>query len=129
MVFCSNCGEKLNDGAKFCHACGASTSGIPTQQKREQEYAGKIIKCPNCGEVLDSFVTVCPACGYELRGSSASSSVREFAMKLDNAATDAKKVSIIRNYPVPNTKEDIFEFMILASTNIIGEQQKKVFDA
>ena len=141
MAFCSNCGEKLNDGAKFCHACGASTNIIPTQQKREQEYAGKIIKCPNCGEVLESFSASCPACGMELRGAKATSSVREFALKLEAieaqreyekpagffgqtsqmqrvSKTDEQKINLIKSFAVPNTKEDILEFMILATSNV-----------
>lgn len=141
MAFCSNCGEKLNDGVKFCHACGASTNGIPTQQEREQEFAGKIIKCPNCGEVLESFSARCPACGMELRGTKVTNSVREFALKLEAieaqrecekpagifgrvsqmqqiSKTDEQKISLIKNFSVPNTKEDILEFMILATSNI-----------
>lgn len=141
MAFCSNCGEKLNDGAQFCHACGASTNVIPTQQKREREYAGKIIKCPNCGEVLESFSASCPACGMELRGAKATSSVREFALKLEAieaqreyekpagffgqtsqmqriSKTDEQKINLIKNFAVPNTKEDILEFMILATSNV-----------
>ena len=32
--------------------------------------------------------------------------------------TDEEKINLIRNYAIPNTKEDILEFMILASSNI-----------
>lgn len=140
MGFCSNCGEKLNDGAKFCHVCGVAVYGAQTQQKREQEYAGKLIKCPNCGEVLDSFTARCLACGWEVRGAKATSSVKEFALKLETieatrerekvgfftkvyrlqgiSKTDKQKISLIKNFPVPNTKEDVLEFMILATSNV-----------
>ena len=128
MAFCSNCGKELATGAKFCFECGTPV-GKADDTTRRTVYSGEIHKCPSCGEVLDAFVVVCPTCGYELRGASTSNSVREFAAKIDSAQTDMQRVNIIRNYPVPNTKEDIFEFMILASTNITGEQQKKVFDA
>lgn len=128
MAFCSNCGKELAVGAKFCFECGTPV-GKADETVRRTVFSGEIHKCPACGEVLESFVVVCPTCGYELRGASTSNSVREFAIKIDNAQTDMQRVNIIRNYPIPNTKEDIFEFMILASTNINGEQQKKVFDA
>lgn len=138
MAFCINCGEELNDGAKFCHVCGAAVNGNQTQQKREQEYAGKLIKCPNCGEVLNSFTAHCPTCGLELRGAKASNAVREFALKLEAiengrryerhqswqdsilniSKTDEQKVNLIQNFAIPNTKEDILEFMILATANI-----------
>ena len=128
MAFCSNCGKELAVGAKFCFECGTPV-GKADETVRRTVFSGEIHKCPSCGEVLESFVDVCPACGYELRGTSTSKSVREFAIKIDSAQTDMQRINIIRNYPIPNTKEDIFEFMILASTNITGEQQKKVFDA
>lgn len=63
MAFCINCGAKLQDGAKFCHACGTPNNhaSVGRQPKREFEYEGKIIKCPNCGEPLASFQSRCPA--------------------------------------------------------------------
>ena len=144
-TFCIKCGTKLPPGIRFCHVCGqrvgereessdaSNWTKIDKSKKkdeqRHQEYVGKIYKCPYCGESIDSFVTICPTCGHELRGASNSDSVREFAEKIDSAQNDMQRVRIIRNYPVPNTKEDIFEFMILASTNIKGEQEKSVFDA
>ncbi|MBE6940405.1 MAG: zinc ribbon domain-containing protein [Ruminococcaceae bacterium] len=131
MAYCINCGAQLQENSKFCASCGTPTNNDVHHEnaKRKLVYDGEIHKCPSCGEALDSFVVVCPTCGYELRGASTSNSVREFAAKIDGAQTDTQRVNIIRSYPVPNTKEDIFEFIILASTNITGEQQKKVFDA
>lgn len=143
MAFCQNCGKKLDDGAKFCPECGTPV-GQKDMSKRNQEYGGKIIKCPNCGEILKAFSAQCPSCGYELRGSDSSDSVKEFVRELENieeerkkADKDAKKNKLaktfgandshridqllankISNFAVPNTKEDIFEFMILAVSNI-----------
>lgn len=50
-MFCANCGTKLEDRAKFCASCGASTTGDvlsgakPTDESRKQVT----IKCSNCG--------------------------------------------------------------------------------
>lgn len=130
MPFCTNCGQEIQEGAKFCAGCGSpTTDNNSNASKRTVFYDGELHKCPNCGEVLNSFVAACPACGYELRGSSATGAVKEFASKLDNAATEFQKANIIRNFPIPNTKEDIFEFMILASSNIDDHPNKDVFDA
>lgn len=129
MPFCSNCGQKLNEGAKFCSACGSSIDNNHSNEQRKTKFEGEVYKCPQCGEVLDAFQTLCPSCGHEIRGASAALSVREFASQLAAATSDSQKILIIRSFPVPNTKEDIFEFMILASTNIDGEQQKAVYDA
>ena len=129
--------------------------------ERKVVYEGKIHKCPSCGEVLGSFQATCPACGYEVRDAKNSYSVREFATKLEEIEhsrgkrgfgikkllqdqnevneTDQKKINLIRNYVIPNTKEDLFEFLILASSNInlkryndfeqITMSQKAVSDA
>lgn len=143
MAFCGNCGCKLIEGAKFCQKCGhpVRESGQRVEEERRREYAGKIYKCPSCGEVLRSFEAKCPACGLELRGVKATSSVREFALKLEAiearresekvksvfaqarskqeiSKTDAQKINLIQSFAVPNAKEDILEFMILATASI-----------
>lgn len=110
--------------------------------ERKMVYEGKIHKCPNCGEVLNSFIANCPACGYELRDSRNSSAVQELALKIEEieskrdrtkvftkilgaynlgdglTKTDEQKISLIRNFPIPNTKEDLYEFLILSKSNI-----------
>ena len=30
MPFCSNCGQQINDGAKFCPSCGTAVSNEKT---------------------------------------------------------------------------------------------------
>ncbi len=143
MAFCINCGQQLADGAKFCSGCGTAVNETNQSTQRKAIYDGEIHKCPNCGEVLNSFVSNCPACGYELRGAKNSNAVQEFALKLEqiensrnnkgNAfsglknkvnkfgsvdSVDEQKISLIRSFSIPNTREDIYEFMILAASNI-----------
>ena len=128
MPFCTNCGAKIADGAKFCPNCGGAVNNR-TGNKRETVYDGNIHKCPNCGETLSAFVSVCPACGYEIRGKLAADSVQTFYRDLNGAQTTEQKDRMIRNFPVPNTKEDIIEFMILASSNILGEDERDIYEA
>ena len=116
MAFCTNCGEQLSDGSKFCSNCGATTVIHGNGNHRKTVFDGEIHKCPNCGEVLQSFVAICPACGHELRGRQSSNSIKEFSVKLAEAETGMQKISLIQSFPIPNTKEDIFEFIILASS-------------
>ena len=148
MAFCGDCGKETVVGAKFCRYCGGivAVTTKTTVNQRQQEYIGKVYKCPNCGEALKSFVTNCPACGLELRGAKATNSVRELALKLEAIEsrreyqnprlntrsiftkagddsgqllkTDEQKVNLIRSFSIPNTKEDIYEFIILAQSNI-----------
>ena len=143
MAYCMNCGKQLPDGAQFCSDCGTAIGKASAENpQRKTVYEGELHKCPNCGELINAFVTICPACNYELRGAKASSIVKEFADKLEQiertretqksnsligrlygsdgqlTKTDEQKISLIRSFSIPNTKEDIFEFMILAASNI-----------
>lgn len=153
-AFCSNCGVKLNEGAKFCQNCGAAVSGngqpapstrtdAGTYTARVQEFAGRIIKCPNCGQPISNTDVVCPACGHQVTDRAASSSVQRLVSELmaiensrrqknalddlvqsftgtgsEEAAISSKKVTLIKNFPIPNTIEEISEFIILAAGNI-----------
>ncbi|MCC8164419.1 MAG: zinc ribbon domain-containing protein [Lachnospiraceae bacterium] len=170
IQFCSYCGSKLDDGARFCKNCGEPVSVNAQKEygskqedsaeenpsQRKSVYEGYIHKCPNCGEVIEAFVTHCPSCGYEIRDTKSATSVRELAFKLEKISaqkmpthdedesvmkkvfgTDLKdkeaadkerrnfeyqkekeEASLIINFSVPNTKEDMLEFMILAASNI-----------
>ena len=144
MAFCTNCGQQVDDGVKFCANCGTPTmqNASANDEKRKTVYDGKIHKCPGCNEILKSFEINCPYCGYELRDVKTSSAVKEFVLKLENIGlvgekskksfdvnerytqiTEVseiadKKINLIRNFNVPNSKEDMLEFMILASSNI-----------
>lgn len=144
MAFCTNCGHQLADGAKFCFECGAKV-GVAEEQTSEQRkavYDGEIHKCPNCGDILDAYESVCETCGWERRGTKAANSVRELQRKLETlyskrparkmrsvfvhalsggetlTTADEEIVGLIKNFSIPNNKEDIMEFAILASSNI-----------
>lgn len=150
--------EKLDDSENT-----STRTRVEAEELTERKvvYEGKIHKCPNCGEVLGSFQATCPTCGHEVRDAKNSYSVREFAVKLEEIEhgrstkgfgikkmlqdqnevneTDQKKINLIRSYVIPNTKEDLLEFLILASSNInlkryndfeqITMSQKAVSDA
>ena len=146
MNFCSKCGAILIDGSNFCEKCGSARNDTPSydESNRQQEYVGKILKCPNCGENLKSFEANCLACGYELRSTKSIDSVQELSRRLEQieaervldkprsiykavysepniSKTDEQKATLIRTFPIPNTKEDLLEFIILAQSNIDSE--------
>ena len=128
MAFCSKCGNELNENANFCSNCGIE---IKENNKKQREilFEGKIHKCPNCGEIINGFEIKCSACGFELRNSEVSNNIEDFTNKLSNIKSEEDSVKLIRNFPIPNNKEDILEFMILAASNITGEKSRNVFEA
>ena len=164
MPFCSNCGKEIESIAKFCSDCGSPNYATPAnnEEQRRVVYDGKIRKCPNCGEILKAFEINCLSCGYEIRDVLVSSAVKEFEMKLESiesrreyekprglfaagealqrvSKTDEQKISLIKSFSVPNSKEDMLEFMILATSSInmseydctkaISMSEKKLNDA
>lgn len=120
MAFCSKCGKELAEGAQFCAGCGAPVNGAAGNDgsKRVQTFVGEIRKCPSCGTVLESFQAVCPSCGYELTGVKANNTVHEFFKSYGDEDNLDRKISKINTFPIPNTKEDLFEFAILAESQI-----------
>ena len=131
MAFCTNCGRQLVEGAKFCSECGskASMPGVSQNEQRRTVYEGEIHKCPNCGETLNSFVAVCPACGMELRGAKNVDSIVIFVSKLEAARTEWQLINVIRNQPIPNTKEDVMEFLMIAINNLSGANSNDIRNA
>ena len=128
MSFCTNCGKELPTGAKFCANCGTA-SVAPDNARRKTVYDGEVHKCPGCGELLGSFTANCPVCGFELRGTKSSHTVINFAERLENAKSEEQRINLIRSFPIPNAKEDILEFMILASSNFDAKLEKATTDA
>lgn len=112
MKYCIHCGGELVDGARFCSSCGAPVGGGSSKSENST------VKCPQCGERIDAFVAKCPACGHELRGSQTLSRVRELEDNLEGVESPKKRSELIRNFYIPNTKEDIYEFFILATSNL-----------
>jgi len=105
---------------------------------------GDIKKCPACGSMIQSFTAICADCGHTFSNINAVSSVTKLHEQLLNveseernrpvemgwmeklqgnsAANDMqleerikkRKASVVSSFPVPNTKEDILEFLSIA---------------
>ena len=90
---------------------------------------GDVKKCPTCGAMIESFSTRCPDCGYEFRNVEAVSSITALFNKLESLdvqkgggffsafkdeSITMKKAQVIKTFPIPNTKEDLLEFLTMA---------------
>lgn len=104
---------------------------------------GDIKKCPVCGAIVESFSTKCIDCGYNFSNITANNSVQKlfdmineleskrgdeetnplkafgavlsksFGVSIGDRINNQKK-ELISNFPIPNTKNDIIEFLALA---------------
>lgn len=80
-------------------------------EKKKKEEFGRV--CPNCGRQVPPLTLKCE-CGYEFTNQKAVSSVELFSSKLEKTRWMDEKLGIISTFPVPNSKEDIIDFLALS---------------
>ena len=136
-AYCPNCGASSSSTQGF----GSSSNQLGSAKKNRSSE--DIYNCPACGEALDAFALTCPACGFELRDKQAATSMADFSRRLNDieatrpakkkgrfgkgsghdertevSPTDQREVTLIQSFPIPNTKEDLVEFLVLAASNV-----------
>lgn len=111
---------------------------------------GDIKKCPSCGAIVETYTTSCGDCRYNFQNIENIKSIKEFFndyQKIENSihfeekkglmsffdsedidtkkkiAVFQKKKEFIMHFPIPNSKEDILEFLTLAVP--LANQAKK----
>ena len=103
----------------------------PPVQSNPKVKIGKIRICPSCGARLESFAGRCSDCGHELTDVESSSKIQALLWKLDEIESTnrtrtssfrkEKREKTVKDFLIPNSKEDIIELIMLCRTNIIGE--------
>ena len=111
----------------------------PTTAPPKSDKFGDVKKCPACGAIVTSFSAKCTDCGHEFSNIEANASIQKlfslltdlenkysnpnekvdltslFTNVLSKASNSAelinKKCELIKNFPIPNTKDDILEFL------------------
>lgn len=136
-IFCGNCGKRIEAAAAPCEPI---FSQAPTEEResptKETKPKSGITRCPACGEIVDKNAVICPSCGFGIRDVT-DGSIALLSQKLDLieskrpqkrkkdendtiSATDERKISLIRSWPIPNSKDDLIEFAAMASGNCIA---------
>lgn len=137
---------RLFEKQESMKAATQTTTATPKSDK-----FGDVKKCPACGAMAESFKTKCPDCSHEFSNVGANVSIEKLFEMLNACENDRKeqstsilgvlgsqmaqatgggdkvtlkKKSIISGFPVPNTKDDILEFL---STAIPNAKQKGNF--
>jgi DNA-directed RNA polymerase subunit RPC12/RpoP len=122
-------------------------------EKKKKEAIGNI--CPKCGKQIPPMSIACPYCGTQVVSKKGVSSAQELLDKIQSIKSssvqngfdvgnpvgsiiglvskkdseedrDKKVREAIVMYPVPNTKEDIIEFLAIAAGQL--KQKVKLFD-
>lgn len=136
-VFCGNCGKRIEAAAAPCEPVfSQAPTGESESLTKETKPKSSITRCPACGEIVDKNAVICPSCGFGIRDV-ADGSIALLSQKLDLieskrpqkrkkdendtiSATDERKISLIRSWPIPNSKDDLIEFAAMASGNCIA---------
>lgn len=110
-----------------------------------KDNKNNFLKCPRCGAPIKALATCCPDCGYEYQnnGNNLTSSSSERLAKLLHEVdqkkgllaafnNESQKISIIGNFPVPNSKADILDLFSSCVTkakrfNLNGTQLDRAY--
>lgn len=101
-------------------------------------------QCPNCGNKVAENTWKCPDCGYEFQNLEINKTIKKLFALLqevdhDNHDSESvkgivggiiddknirKKKSIIENFPIPNAKTDLFEFITALKPQALDTSDK-----
>ncbi len=87
MIICGQCGNRAEDGAKFCPVCGSALHAGPVQQVPKPEQTGF---CESCGSPVYKNETNCSNCGAPVR--------INYSADADGAAGDLTPDPAEKNY-------------------------------
>jgi hypothetical protein len=95
------------------------------QPKPAKEKVGNIKTCPACGASVKSMTSACEDCGQEFANIEANKSITGLYNRINSLQKDVnekekvfneRKAEMINNTAIPNTKEDLIDFLVLCST-------------
>ena len=138
-MYCSKCGEKNNQGSKYCVKCGnpiSEAQSEPAQENTAKESADFI--CSNCGKRVPESLSFCTNCGastehsiLELIGNSQTSNQSESCFASNESRTESRPLG---NLPATNSNinyqsasSDQSRNSQSEGNNFVPEKKKKVW--
>lgn len=98
---------------------------LEASKPKEKEKVGNIKTCPACGASVKAFQIKCDDCGHEFTGIESNKRITQLLDKINSLDKkdgeldyefDERKAGIINSTPIPNSKEDILEFLSVCSS-------------
>lgn len=71
-------------------------------------------RCPNCGAIITDVVMKCPECGFVFTNVDVPDSTGSLFDTLNKVNGDRRRKQIIESFPVPNSKSDLLDFLLLS---------------
>jgi len=97
--------------------------------KPTKEKVGNIKTCPACGATVKSMTSACEDCGHEFSNVAANSSIAILLKNLNSLKRraneydidfDQRKAEVINNTAIPNSREDLLEFLAVCTSQADG---------
>lgn len=107
----------------------------PVVEKATSNKEGDIKKCPSCGASVRSFQIKCDECGHEFRNIDSNRVIKDLEIKLNqikknevsnSSDYEDRTANIIKNHPIPNTKEDLFEMLSYMSSKVFSSEAVQI---
>ena len=95
------------------------------QAKTAKEKIGNIKTCPACGAAIKSMTSLCEDCGHEFTNVGVNKSITDLLNRINSLQRNVgekdkdfnqRKAEVINNTAIPNTKEDLIEFLTICSS-------------
>ena len=98
---------------------------LEASKPKEKEKVGNIKTCPACGASVKAFQIKCDDCGHEFTGIESNKTISVLFEKINSLKLrnneyefelDERIAKLISNTPIPNSKEDLIEFLTVCSS-------------
>ena len=117
---------------------------LEATKPKQKEKVGNIKTCPACGASVKTIQFVCTDCGHEFTNASANSTIKDLEQKIETERSkfirknseeeggdywagktfnEEELPRILKNYPIPNTKEDLIEVLSFMSSKVISSTE------
>ena len=136
QILCKKAQEEGIDLDEFEMVLDARLVELQKAEKEKTEMSapkstkfGDVHKCPACGAFVPALSVTCAECGFEFSGLEASSSVQTLSKEISKIQKSNKCPwfeinDLIKNFPVPNAKHDLFDLIVYLKPHI----QEKVYE-
>lgn len=108
-MFCSNCGNQIDDDALFCTKCGAKLS-----EKHNESF------CEKCGSKLDDDALFCTKCGNKVQ----KNDKKDLSDKIESVPERTIEVTPVEPISVEREKEEVQKTENITISSDVVENQK-----
>jgi hypothetical protein len=95
---------------------------LEANKPKQKEKVGNIKTCPACGASVKALKLKCDDCEHEFTNTKSNSNLTELEKKLVSAKGDKKRIQIITDHPIPNSKEDLIEMATFFSGKVLSSR-------